>query len=257
MRRLAPALAAPLAALALAGCSFFGTRGPRVSPQSPGFDAARTAQAVAQAPAGGTVYLSERLRAARLQPLRLGQGHLVYLDPAQPSALGYVAGKYPLRAQELLVVAVPARATGTALGAWTEVAHVTAGLGRHYVFPERTVLFAALAGDPVEALGRFFDGRDWPADAIAGVMMMGLPPSEDARLDVLLRRVGVPRLTAPSRPDAFALAQDAFLAMRPAVFATGAPSDSLLTPDSLAALRSDTVYRTVPQPRNGWGIRKY
>jgi len=245
-----------LAATALAGCLNLSARPPRTSPSAPGIDAVRAQAAAQQAPAGGVVFLSEALRTARTQPLRLRRGHVVFLSSGS-AAMGYVAGQYPLRASELIVVAVPVHASGQALGAWAELSRIYAALAGAYVFPERTMLFAALPGDPVESLARFLDGADWPAGAVSGVAMLGLQPNADGYLDAMLRERGIRRLAVPARPDAYTLALDTYTALWPEVFATGAPSDSLLAPDSLAALRADTVYRTSPQPRRGWGMHKY
>lgn len=259
MRRFLPAsaLGALLLGTAVAGCLNLSPRAPRTSPYAPGLDAARVAEATRQAAAARPAFLDAALRRARTQPLRLGKGPFVRLGAADSAAMGYVAGQYPLRAQELVVVAVPVQADAAALGAWAELARAYGRLAGPYVFPERTMLFAALPGDPVESLARFLDGADWPADAVAGVLVMGLPANADGYLDAMLAARGIPRLVAPARTDAFALAQDTYTALWPSLYATGAPSDSLLTRDSLAALRSDTVLRTVPAPRPGWRIHKY
>ena len=250
-------LFAALAATALAGCLNLSSRPPRTSPSEPGFDAARAEASTRRFATGGASALGEALRTARTQPLRLASGHLVKLTPGDTAAMGFVAGQYPLRASELVVVAVPLRARADARAAWAELARVYAALAGPYVFPERTMLFAALPSDPVQSLARFLDGPDWPASAVTGVAMLGLDPNADAYLDAMLRERGIRRLAVPARPDAYTLALDTYTALWPQLFATGAPSDSLLAPDSLAALRADTVYRTSPQPRRGWGMHKY
>lgn len=250
-------LLAALVATAWAGCLNLSPQPPRTSPLEPGFDATLAESATRRLATGGAASLGAALRTARTQPLRLGPGHLVVLAPGDTAAMGYVAGQYPLRASELIVVAVPLRARADARAAWTELARAYGALAGPYVFPERTMLFAALPGDPVESLARFLDGPDWPTAAVSGVAVLGLDPNADAYLDAMLRARGVRRLTVPARPNAYTLALDTYTALWPQLFATGAPSDSLLLPDSLAALRADTVYRTGPQPRPGWGVHKY
>ena len=217
VRFLLPLVGGPLAlgALTLGACGALRSSVPTATVEAPGWDAARAARLeAAAATRPDAAWLAARLRDAGLQPA-----------PVPGGAGGFVAGRYPLRASELVVVAAPLGGAPAARAALAEFAHAVGRLTRARKVPERTVLVAGLPGDAAgapAALGRLLTGPLWPADAVAAVFVLGGPP------DTTGLGAGLPAAVPVGAPaDALGAAQAAYRAVLPHVYALGAPSDSL------------------------------
>ena len=213
-RRPLPLVLGALALGALGACGALRPP-PLATVEAPGWDAARaarlTAEAAARPDAAG--WLAARLRRAGLQPA-----------PVAGAAGGFVAGRYPLRASELVVVAAPLGGAPEDRAALAELAHALGALARARKVPERTVLVAGLPGDAAAlpaALRRLLAGPLWPADADADVLVLGGAAPEGPA-------AGAPVVVAVGGAgDAGARARAAYDALLPHVYALGAPSDSL------------------------------
>lgn len=187
---------------------------------APTIDAAGAARMGVEASAGGEVALAKLLRR-----------HGLPAPGSDSTARGWVAGRYPLRASELVVVAVPLRSDAATLGAWLEVAHVTSRLAPWRLFPEPTVLFAALDGSPADGIDALRRDALWVADSVRAVVLLA-PTASGA--EAAAHRWGARLVAVTPSGDAGRDAGALFDALRRETWGLGAPSDSLVRPDSVA-----------------------
>lgn len=208
-----------LLAAVLAGAAFttVGCRAPR-SASSPGtvwnptIDAARAARMGADAAAGGDVALALALRR-----------HGLASTGSDSTARGWVAGRYPLRASELVVVAVPVASDASTLGAWLETARVSSRLSPWRLFPEPTLLFAALDGSVESGLDGLRRDALWVPDSVRAIVLLA-PTATGAEASA--RRWGTRLVHVRPTGDAGHDAAALFDAVRRESWGLGAPSDA-------------------------------
>lgn len=178
---------------------------------SPTFDAAGAARMGQEAAAQGELGIARALRR-----------HGLVSPGTDSAARGWVAGRYPLRASELVVVAVPMGSDAAALGTWLEVARVTSRLSPWRLFPEPTLLFAALDGTP----GAGIDGlrRDalWVSDSVRAVVLFASSPGD---APAAVQRWGARLVHVAPSGDLGRDAPALFDAVRRETWGLGAPSD--------------------------------
>lgn len=193
------ALYALLLTLLAPACSMY--RGGRITetPDTPHFDDVSAAREGRAAHTSGDVarILGARLQAYGLQPVAHANRRLAL--GRDTIAAAFVPGKDALWHHRLVVVAVSEAAGPVAIGAFAELARVTARLARRARFPEPTVLFATLpAGEGGGALKQLSQGPTWLADSVQTVIVIGeAPPSG-------------PFLGVPVQPSAGATARSTY-----------------------------------------------
>jgi hypothetical protein len=169
-----PAFYVLLLALLAPACSMY--RGGRITetPDAPFFDDMSAARVGMAAHASGDVarILGARLQAYGLQPVARADRRLAL--GRDTIAAAFVPGKDALWHHRLVVVAVSEAAGPGAIGAFAELARVTARLARQARFPEPTVLFATLPeGEGAGVLQQLSRGPTWLADSVHTVVLIG------------------------------------------------------------------------------------
>ena len=146
---------------------------------------------------------------------------------ADSVAQGWVAGRYPLRASELVVVAVPAGSAAETLGAWLDVARLSAALSPWRLYPEPTLLFAAVDGRAAEGIDGLRRAALWAPDSVRAVVFLG-SPAEAAASASAAARWGARWIAVAPGATAQETAERLFAAVRQEAWGLGAPSDTAL-----------------------------
>ncbi|MDT0630553.1 hypothetical protein RQM47_13870 [Rubrivirga sp. S365] len=171
--RPAPLALALAACLVAAGCagSESAVRPPStVAPDSAAVAALRDSIAAAPSPAARRAVAVRALRAAGVTPLA---GDLFETGVGAPLVGGFVPGRVPSRASELVVVA--ANLSEAAAADVLEAARVLVALSLVEVVPERTVRVALWPGTYSAREGVSLTLRSplWPRPAVAAVVVVG------------------------------------------------------------------------------------
>ena len=207
-----------LAAVLVAG-SLVSTTGCRVARSAgapgtvwrPTFDAAGAARMGHEAAAQGELGIARALRR-----------HGLVSPGTDSAARGWVAGRYPLRTSELVVVAVPMQADAETLGAWLEVSRVTSRLSPWRLFPEPTVLFAALDGTSADGIDRLRRDALWVSDSVRALVLFA-PSSGNAV--AAAQRWGTRLVHVAPSGDVERDVEALFDAVRRETWGLGAPSE--------------------------------
>lgn len=121
--------------------------------------------------------------------------------------LGYVAGKHPVSAKDLVIVCadlddisnyagveiVDFQNFGTATAALLEVARNLGYVSRRWSHPERSVMLAVWSGSELghQGLRHFLEHPNWPRHRISKVIYVGLAPEEEPVVRSILANYGI------------------------------------------------------------------
>lgn len=127
--------------------------------------------------------------------------------------LGYVAGKHPVHARELVLVCADLDAMGNFAGVRTldfahfglgtaallEVARNAGAVSRVWSVPDRSLLFAVWSGGRIGHAGlrAFLETPTWALDQVRAVIYVGLDPAEQPAVEALLAGYGLPLYALP------------------------------------------------------------
>ena len=215
MRPRLALLAAVLFGLAAAGgCRVLRPDRPPGTVDAPAFDSAGAARWGADALAGGPTAIARRLRRFGLPPVG-----------ADSVPLGWVAGRYPLRASELVVVAVEVGADAATLGAWLDVARLSSRLAPWRLYPEPTLLFAALGPDPQGGIDGLRRRALWAPDSVRAVVWIGSGSADGAA--AAAAQWGARFVAVGATGTLGSRSARLFDAVRNQAWGLGAPSDTL------------------------------
>lgn len=129
------------------------------------------------------------------------------------NVLGYVAGKHPVHARDLVLVCADLDALGsfggipildyehfgTGTAALLELARNFGTATRHWPWPDRTLLFAVWSGGRLGQAGlkAYLRQPVWPLDRTRAVVYVGLRPEDERAVRALLAPLGVALVVVP------------------------------------------------------------
>lgn len=148
------------------------------------------------------------------------------------NVMGYVAGKHPAHADELVIVCSDLDAAGQVAGtsivdlehfgvetaALLELARNFSYVSRRWTMPDRTLLFAVWSGarTGMAGLRAFLKQPTWDLERATAVVYVGLSPEEEPAVRALLAEHGLPLYAVPA-PDEPLAPQPAYVIPEAAV----------------------------------------